>query len=528
MLRRSNLLNKIGELINPATEEKQDSAISKLTESVDALNSILSSSTNGSQKTQLVDEAGNASHSTQDINGAWHTGTHVIQHSIKVDSNSSTSDIEPGEGNAFIGPAFDTTGGNLIGVMLHCDNNCTVHIDQSTDGANWDISDPYEFTDYVANFSAPAHVFGVSARVRVVNNGDSTTTEFRLLTLLQPIGTVLPRSLCRNGCLKVTVNSIADQHGFLVENTPTGEQRVANLSILVGAPFEGSSLDAKFWSNESLNGGSVAVSEGTATVSTGTTADGSQKLWSVRRNQYIPGTSCRFRAVAQFVAGATDNKMQLGLAYGVAMPTISDAALFSLHDNQFMLHLYKGGILTEITSYNGDLGTSYSPEENELLEYEIYFSAAAIYFAISGDLLHTYRPTDDRWAGTAEFHVYADSVNINGHSDEHNLKVHSAGISRFGKLSPQYVSDSQSGSIAAKTLKIGVGMLASLSVSGVANNSVVTLYDNTAASGTVLWTSGPMSAQSTPFDVNLNNIPFNIGLTLAITGANSNVTTVYA
>ena len=124
--------------------------------------------------------------------------------------------------------------------------------------------------------------------------------------------------------------------------------------------------------------------------------------------------------------------------------------------------------------------------------------------------------------------MYAESTNINGALVNHTIDLHSAGIGRFGKITPQHVSDSQAGVTAEKVLKVGVGVLVSASISGVANNSRIILYDNTSASGAVLWDSGAMSAQSTPSTMSFYNIPFNNGLTLVISGANSNITTVYA
>lgn len=528
MLRRMNLLDALSTLINPATLEKQNEQIALLTASIEKLTEIITNQIDGSHKTQLVDEAGNVSHSTQDVNGQWHSGVHVIQHNIEISSNSSTSNIDPGEENAFTGEPFVVTGAGILGVMFFSDQNCTITIQQSTDGANWDISDTYEYTNYIANFSAPSQVFGNYARVKVVNNGDSTTSSFRLLTILQPIGAVLPRALCRNGCLRVTVNGTTDQYGFVAENTPTGEQRVSNFSVLVGAPFEGSGLDDKFWSNDVVNGGSVSVTSGTANISTGVTANGAAKLWSFRRNQYIPGTSCRFRAIAQFGAGAVNNKMLFGVAHGETMPSLTDGAMFAVVDGQFSIVIYKGGSLEQITSFNGDLGSNYSVSGGELLDFEIYYSVSSLYFSISGKLLHKYIVSGGRWADTAEFHIYAESSNSNGLAANHVINLHSAGIGRFGKITPQHVSDSQSGTTAGKVLKIGVGVLVSVSVSGVANNSRIILYDNISPSGTILWDSGAMGAQSTPNTISFDNIPFNVGLTLVISGASSNVTTVYA
>lgn len=64
-------------------------------------------------------------------------------------------------------------------------------------------------------------------------------------------------------------------------------------------------------------------------------------------------------------------------------------------------------------------------------------------------------------------------------------------------------------------------------MSGVAQNSRVIFYNNTAASGTILWDSGAMGAQTQPFSLDMGHLPFDIGLTLVISGANSNVTVVY-
>jgi hypothetical protein len=525
-LRRLNLLDKLGILVDPATKEGQNDTIAQLINAVDKLSLILAGQVDGGQKTQIVDADGNSSHATQDINGAWHIGVHSIQHTIRVDSNSSSENL--GVGGSFTGPAVSTSGAGTILVMLNSDQNCSVIVQQSDDGVNWDLEDKYTYTNYIDNFSQPVDVHAGFFRVIIENQGALATTIFRLSCRIKPISSVLPRSLCpESGCLKTVVRGLSDQHGFPVENTPTGEQRVASLSLLVGAPFEGDSLDTKFWNNVDVNGGSVTVGDGTATIKTGVTADGAEIFWSARRSQYIPGSSCRFRAVVQYTdAGDVDNKVRFGIAYGSSMPAVTDAAFLVFQDGIFKIHLYSGGILTEITSFNGSLGTSFFPGV-EMKSYEIYFNVNAVYFTVDESLLHTYKPINGRWSGTSEFFIYADNINTNGHAVNHEFLIHSAGINRFGKFEAQHVSDSQQGTIASKLLKSGVGVLVSLSVSGVANNSVITLYDNTDSSGDILWTSGAMGAQATPFDVNINNIPFNIGLTLSITGANSNVTTVY-
>jgi len=75
-------------------------------------------------------------------------------------------------------------------------------------------------------------------------------------------------------------------------------------------------------------------------------------------------------------------------------------------------------------------------------------------------------------------------------------------------------------------LKRGGGTIHRLAISGVAVNSAITLYDNTAASGTILWASGAMLANTQPFILELG-IPFFTGLDLVIATASSTVTVVY-
>ena len=98
----------------------------------------------------------------------------------------------------------------------------------------------------------------------------------------------------------------------------------------------------------------------------------------------------------------------------------------------------------------------------------------------------------------------------------------------MGELITSPASDYQSGTTAAKILKYGAGMVNELAISGVANNSVITLYDNTAASGTILYSTGAMPANTTPFVISFEKgLPFFTGLTLVISGASSTVTTLY-
>lgn len=79
------------------------------------------------------------------------------------------------------------------------------------------------------------------------------------------------------------------------------------------------------------------------------------------------------------------------------------------------------------------------------------------------------------------------------------------------------------------TLKTGPGILHNIIINTPLASGVITIYDNTAGSGTVIGTitlpgtllsTGPISV---PYHAN-----FNTGLTIVTSGANQNVTVTYA
>jgi hypothetical protein len=101
-------------------------------------------------------------------------------------------------------------------------------------------------------------------------------------------------------------------------------------------------------------------------------------------------------------------------------------------------------------------------------------------------------------------------------------------IMRLGKSETTSKSTYQAGTTAGLTLKLGSGVVHSILVSGVTNNSVITIYDNTTPLATaILWSSGAMAANTVPFQINTRDMPFYNGLSLDITGANANVTVIY-
>ena len=74
----------------------------------------------------------------------------------------------------------------------------------------------------------------------------------------------------------------------------------------------------------------------------------------------------------------------------------------------------------------------------------------------------------------------------------------------------------------------GAGSVAEMTLLAIANNSVITLYDNTAASGTILrQITISASSSAAPVTLSMGNRQFSTGLTLVVATANSSLDIVY-
>lgn len=452
---------------------------------------------------------------------------HIIQHVKESTTNSSTSNLNAS--TTFTGTSDSTLGVAGIQVTLKTDVDCTVYVDQSPDGTNWDITDPYNYYASIGNFGTTVQAVGSYFRVRVTNISASNSTYFRLQSVLCPIVEVLPRSLDENGHLLTSVHVMQDEYGFHIENTPNGEMRTVTPVLLIGTAFEGTTVDPNFGTATITNSGTVTQASGTLIVNTATTANGTAKWISLRRARYVPGQShvCRFQLQTNNT-GSANNIRRWGVAYGTSLPTITDGAYFELNGTTFNIVTLKGSSATTVASgdFNGINGDSYTLDTN-VHTYEIYYNNKKVHFTVDDEVLHTVTATSATWADTMQHHIYIESSNSGGSTTENSITCRAAGLRRLGALVNQPTSKYQSGTTAGVVCKYGSGCLHGIAISGVTNNSTITLYDNTAASGTVLWSSGAMAALTQPFHVPFNGIPFFTGLTLVIAAANSTVTLSY-
>jgi hypothetical protein len=455
-----------------------------------------------------------------------------FQQNIVVSTlNTSTGILAAG--GTYTGTVDSTLGIAGIQVNLYADQNCTVYVDQSPDttptGPHWDISDSYTY--YASSsFGITVQATNSYFRVRVVNNNASAaTTVFRITSILCPIVEAVPRTLDAQSNFKVGIKSIQDLYGFGVENTPIGEMRVVEPVRLVGASFDGTTVDPNFWAVTNTAGGTTTQANAQVVLATNTTSpNGATVLTSIRRGRYVSASGMVFRVVVQLSTGVTNNKRRWGIAWGATMPAITDGAYFELDGSTFSIVTNKGTSEARISSgsFNGKLGLTYDPGIT-VHTYEIYWTNSKVWFIVSDQILHTVSASSATWSATMSHYVYMDNVNSGGITSNNTLTCRVASIRRLGPLISQPTSKFTSGTqTAAVICKYGAGNLHGAVVHSGNNSAVLTIYDGTTTGGTILYQSLGIATGAGVASIDFQDLPFYTGLCYTCSN-NINVTLIY-
>jgi len=445
----------------------------------------------------------------------------ITQNVVADSNNSSTTNLDAGNSYTFTGTATSTLGVAGIQVSLKTDQDCNVYIDQSPDGTNWDISDQYTYLAVENNFGITVQAINSYVRVRVI--AFTTTTYFRLQTALCPIVEAVPRSLTPTGRLKISTSE--DDYGFDSENTPTGDQRFVEPYRLVGAVFEGTTIDSNYWTTAATGtGASVSQANAQLTLASGTNTS-TVTAFTVRRGRYVGGSSMRYRAVVQQDAGTANNTRNWGIGWGATMPTVTDGAWFQFSASTFSVVVMKGTSATTISSgsFNGSLGKTYDPGTS-VKTYEIYWTNSKVYFVIGNRILHTFSASTTTWANTMSFHCFF-SNNNSGVASSVNTYVRVATIYRLGKGETASVwRNINTTAVTALILKRGQGRLHTITFNTIPNSAVVSVYDALTATNSILVMNPPNGA--TPFSVDYD-LDFYTGLTITTTPNTADITIVW-
>jgi len=314
-----------------------------------------------------------------------------------------------------------------------------------------------------------------------------------------------------------------DAFNFIGNNTQFGEQRVAEVTRLVGTQFIGSVIDPNFWTATTANSATITQANSEINLASGTNSAGSAQLTSVRKARQIAGVSNSYRAFIQLNnIGIANNTRRWGIGGGATLPTITDGAYFKLSGTTFGVATLKGGVETVVTSgsFNGAAST-YTVTTNAVL-CEIFYAQSSVIFCINGAIVHTVSGSVTTWSNMINFNIFMDNIN-SGNTTSVTLESRAASIRRYGKedSNPQYVRIS--GNAATYVLKYGAGIVHRLIFNNTSGTSV-TIYDNTSAAAPIvaLITTASSALGTWSYD-----LPFNDGLTIVTTGNGLDLTVVY-
>lgn len=355
-----------------------------------------------------------------------------------------------------------------------------------------------------------------AAAVNIQDGGNSITVDS-----LQ-----LPAALGASGGL---TTEIQDPHGHKSEFNFMRDLLVSQPYRLVGAGFVGTTLDTNFWAT-TLSTGTAAQTDGLVTIDGSTTASAYAHLSSAAAARFVFAHPHVFRSVVQIPTVAVAHNTRRWGVYTVSTVTPQNGFYFELSSAGVLsVVTVSGGTPTAVASgsFNGQV-SSYVVDTN-FHAYEIHYYVMQVEFYVDHVLLHSIIPSaNPMTAGVYTLPIGATSINDATGGVSGVIKLYNAIILRTGRDITQPKSFYQSGTVTAQVLKIGPGLVHGLTVSGVVNNSNITLYDNTTNSGTILFSTGAMSTNTTPFNLDFGlGMPFQIGLTLNIATANSNATTRY-
>lgn len=334
-------------------------------------------------------------------------------------------------------------------------------------------------------------------------------------------GTVYGDIITSSEPLPVSASSpsvnLKDKHGHSGNITVLSELLTTKIVRLVGCNFNGTVINSNYWSTSTATGGTVTQGGGVGTL-TSTTSNGStSKLFTSTNARQIISSFNTFGAVFKFTtAGVTNNVRQVGV-----FDTLN-GYFFELTGNTFRIVSRKNGTDTAVTVFNGDYGTTWHPGTYNHF-YTINYNNCMAEFVVDGVMLHSINYANGSLIQNSDLPASAYNVNIGATSQNSVLDISLMSIVRKGELftSPKFAYINSSGTY---VLQIGSGVIHRVIMADKLG-SVVTIYNNTAASGEVI-SQLDMSTLASPTNVDLM-CAYSTGLTINVSLGTPRITIVY-
>lgn len=334
---------------------------------------------------------------------------------------------------------------------------------------------------------------------------------------------ILAQLLILNGLVPSTLYNVQnkDKYGFTVDATPNSEILTTDKIRLVGTIFNGATADSSFWT-AAVSTGTVTQASSELVLTSGTANGHYARVYSVRRANWVTGTSMKFRTQMRIGASDSDVTVRFGVGWGATMPTITDGAYFKIVGSVVSVNTMANTLETPVASGSFN-GTYTAPTLTNNNTYEILYALGKVYFLINNVIVHTATFSTTHWtSNTTNFHAFADAVNT-GNSAAIPFTFRMINITRLGNAltTPQYKYITGAGTTVCK---LGGGILHSIVVNQA--GTLCTIYDQTSGAVPLIGIVDTNKTTGTIGGIRYE-CPFNNGLTIVTTGAGTNITVIY-
>lgn len=306
----------------------------------------------------------------------------------------------------------------------------------------------------------------------------------------------------RGVLLTETYSSLTNRFATI---TPFGELTTSQAERLVGTTFPGTTFNALQFTTTTANGATAVVLNNVATLNSGTNAAGNVIVTSVKVARFMAGCLNIYRSGMRVSdTGLVGNIRRWGVF------DASNGAFFQLNGTTLQVVTRKNGVDTAVSqaSFNG---IPYTLDTN-FHTYEIFYSAGQCIFVVDRNPLHTLGFTQSSYSGTYDFRLGLQNINTTN-TTNCQLEARVISILRYGPNTarPQFTRLSAGGTT---VLKNGPGTLHRVVVNTAsANGTLLTLYDNVSATGTII--------AQIELSINIGtleyDVEFDVGLTAVVT-----------
>jgi len=315
----------------------------------------------------------------------------------------------------------------------------------------------------------------------------------------------------------LTGDQNTNRHAWL---NALGDQVVSPRYRLIGHSFSGDTKDTNFWDETgTINDGTVSQAGGVLTLETNTTADGTAMYYSTRKARFVAGSPMVFTALVNWeTVGTADNVRRVG-AYDAV-----NGFFCELDGTTFSLGTRRAGSDTLYTTFNGNMGTTFTPTADTDYKINIEFLPVGVFWYVGGVLLH--KIGAGHLSNTLTLPVRIENINDNSQDVDVLMHCHAMLIERQGQASTSPTSKYISG--ASETVcKYGAGTLKGMVISAITNGADINIFDGTATTDTQIWASGNQGARTEPLVIDFFGLPFSDGLTIEIADQDADVLVVY-